>query len=145
MLEHVAALARAAAGGDSNNYQQLLASLGSGLQQPPQTGGASSGSGSFWEKDFKLFADSMTTVSTDLTPTSITESNSNPLGALPPGTLTPSPSLHTPSPGLGQPHTPSPSLQAATPPPAAQSGSEIEKLEAARSLWARYLESSSQQ
>jgi len=110
------------------------------LQPQTNASGGASGGGSFWEKDFKLFADSMTTtVSTDVT------ESANPLAALPPGTLTPSPSLHTPSPGVVGQHTPSPSLQAATPPPAATPQSQIDKLETAREmLWARYLESTLQ-
>jgi len=140
-LSAASAFARAAAannGGDnvSNSYQQLLSGLSGSSPVTSAASalsslaaGASAGSGSFWEKDFKLFANSMTSqpqdtshnsppvtgfshtpitslsLSTDLTPTLL------PGAATLPPTLTPSPSLHTPSPGIaaGQ-HTPSPSL-----------------------------------
>jgi len=176
MLEQLSAanaFARAAAGNNGgsdsgSSYQQLLAGLEA--RSIPVSSAASSlssttGSGSFWEKDFKLFANSMTSQSLDtnhtqppttsLSLTTTTDPIMLPGAVLPP-TLTPSPSLHTPSPGIaiGQ-HTPSPSLGYAPSSPSTPGGSlggqptpspgGVGGQEAAQLLWARYLESTLQQ
>lgn len=178
-LAQAAARAAANSADTSRGYQQLLAGLtgisssnsiitsAASIMSNSSSGSllASGSGGSFWENDFKLFANSMTSQPSMDTSTALTSLSNHILTDthLPP-TLTPSPSLHTPSPGIVGQHTPSPSLGHApsspstpggssygaligghgglpTPSPSGTSGQEME---AAQMLWARYLESTQQ-